>query len=1758
MITRKTIISYLLCLCTLLQPALIAFAVPTAVTVSDKAAETVEAIPTADLSQDTSLVGDEIKSWKFENDLENWTSSGVWSASHQDGNLVATRTDTQSSGGSFSTPAFSVAVEDAKYIKLRVKTTGLGWLNVYFTREGDSGLSEDRKLRITLDATNTDYQDIVYEVNNSNWTGNIAKFSINASSAGTVYLDEISICNKKAIEYSMYITASSNSITEPDGIVTITPTVSSNSTEIPLTVSYATSNSNVQATKNADGTLTLVGKNNGDVTVTAYSDYDKSIKDIITISVSGQTAKKAYYDANVFMMGNSIIKHGYAPQTGWDGDGYGMAATKKENDYVHRLMQHYMVEKYGELDFVAYNYSQFERDIKNELNVDYESSGFTGLKLLEAQMKSLPTPPEIVTVQGGENATYTVSAEAFKEAYLQLFEVIKRNSAPNVQIVVTTVFWPNDAKISGIHAAAEEAGVRCADIYVLGNDDENKAYDDYKGSCNGHPGDLGMDRIAQYIYEELNVTLTENLQPTDYVFIPEAIEITANKAQITQNLGTLNLSVNATPSNAGTAVKWSVDNENIATIDVNGVLTAKNNGTVTVTAVSRFDANVTDTFEVVISRQTPCYTITYASGTTDEVTKLPEVFDYAKGDFALSMSAPERKYYIFEGWTLEEGSAELVESIDATKDTTVYACWRPAESWDFNIDGYQEGVVAENGFNVQVQKSAMLAYATETNLETGEVLRFVSPELNVSAADMAGFKLTMTNSTIEDGGYVTFELQTTNGNHTFTKEITSTNATTYIFDFVGEDVTGTITGFTITPTQIDSAVLIDKMFFVPELAFNLTYDANTTDEVTELPAVEPILSNRHTVSVTGPKRAGYRFVGWAARPDSIMPISILTERKDTTLYAIWDSNTHWDFSTSSEVNSQYTAPDGVIFNDGTVYHDATTVSDPKFQMRFEFSVDATKHKNIEYRIKKTSADGDTWYPTTFYWTTNFSTTTDETKKVAENDVSKCGTELTTVNVDLSKNADWKDTITSFRVDPIPKYGTYEIDYVRFTDSDDESLFVISDGMTEYLSRIPYSNILLNGGTLVVDTNKTISDFAYAKGDIVHNLGAITVTETAQFTGSMDNLPKYIKAEESATVYLNDELFVPREIDNYAALYGVKGFLEDYTDAMSWNNTDNTVTTQVVNGKVVVTNTVKESKNYNLFNGDKVSFTFKPNNVYTMFIDVTDITDNSTVNESDALTVNKLRFGLDNGAYLSSKVTNAGTGSIDNFGSGTVKHFTVDAELTNNSWYLGFVQRAGSVTVDNFGLYYKPSAKESAVVPVYDIKNNLVSITYPNGIYDETLYAITQNPSVIDGVINVDIQDNTVIYEIEAGIDVVIPSLVNASLSATYDEMTVRIPTVDENALKYGAKLFLEENVGELTFTAWQNRVIYDSANMEFKPDNNYVFVIDLNSGDQTKLQPTFGGAAITNFKDPTGTTAIFSMPNGHFFSDGKIEFTVTSRFVASDNTTHNQGAKSNIQICSNVAGTYDINNFGVYYKPTAKDTVGYFVYNNDGTVSITYPNGIDEAALNAILLAPVYVGATSAKYENNVLTLGTGEATIAVPELVNAQGTATYPAFSVSPKTSEEASIRVSDPSGLRFMASLSQSQSAKAYEYGFIVTREDFLTAKGVELTHENAVNNGFVIVEGKAFSSDPANPKAPVIFDQINEEIIISGVVTNIPEEGYEKKLTCRPYILAGGSYYYGEAVTRSIKEIAVELVNSGVADTMGDEYKVFIYNAAGKVLS
>jgi len=101
--------------------------------------------------------------------------------------------------------------------------------------------------------------------------------------------------------------------------------------------------------------------------------------------------------------------------------------------------------------------------------------------------------------------------------------------------------------------------------------------------------------------------------------------------------------------------------------------------------------------------------------------------------------------------------------------------------------------------------------------------------------------------------------------------------------------------------------------------FTLTYDANAgEDEVTNLPEAQTAASDgKVTVSETSPTREGYTFLGWstdssATEADAAYSANTeVTLTADTTLYAVWQINTH---TVTFNVQGHGTAPEAQTVN----------------------------------------------------------------------------------------------------------------------------------------------------------------------------------------------------------------------------------------------------------------------------------------------------------------------------------------------------------------------------------------------------------------------------------------------------------------------------------------------------------------------------------------------------------------------------------------------------------------------------------------------------------------------------------------------------------------------------------------------------------------------------------------------------------------------------------------------------------------------------
>lgn len=138
---------------------------------------------------------------------------------------------------------------------------------------------------------------------------------------------------------------------------------------------------------------------------------------------------------------------------------------------------------------------------------------------------------------------------------------------------------------------------------------------------------------------------------------------------------------------------------------------------------------------------------------------------------------------------------------------------------------------------------------------------------------------------------------------------------------------------------------------------------------------------------------------------------------------------------------------------------------------------------------------------------------------------------------------------------------------------------------------------------------------------------------------------------------------------------------------------------------------------------------------------------------------------------------------------------------------------------------------------------------------------------------------------------------------------------------------------------------------------------------------------------------------------------------------------------------------------------------------------------------------------------------------------------SLKPTSYDVASIRVADPMGIRFKASVTKVQKENADEYGYVVARKVALTTAGVE-SADFTLDTDVKKVTGAAYVKNSIDK----IYAIENDNVFFTAVIYNIPESNYEDVLVIRPYIKSGDLVVYGDAVERSVYQVACAIKDGG----------------------
>lgn len=192
----------------------------------------------------------------------------------------------------------------------------------------------------------------------------------------------------------------------------------------------------------------------------------------------------------ILFLGNSITRHAPAPGLGWYGD-WGMAASARQNDYVHMLVA--LMNGIGiKCGYCIANLSEWERSCD--------------ISLLHGKYKSaIEYPADIAVIRLGENARLFDRIEQFEESYTYLAGKL---AAGGKTVICTDLFWEHAAFDTFVKKLAGEKNYYFVQIHDLGSDDTMKAVGKFENvGVAVHPGDRGMEQIAHRLFDTIKQTL---------------------------------------------------------------------------------------------------------------------------------------------------------------------------------------------------------------------------------------------------------------------------------------------------------------------------------------------------------------------------------------------------------------------------------------------------------------------------------------------------------------------------------------------------------------------------------------------------------------------------------------------------------------------------------------------------------------------------------------------------------------------------------------------------------------------------------------------------------------------------------------------------------------------------------------------------------------------------------------------------------------------------------------------------------------------------------------------------------------------------------------------------------------------------------------------------------------------------------------------------------------------------------------------------
>lgn len=191
----------------------------------------------------------------------------------------------------------------------------------------------------------------------------------------------------------------------------------------------------------------------------------------------------------ILFLGNSITRHGIATQIGWNHD-WGMAASAKENDYVHQLISQMQCAGMDPASCIC-QVSKWEREYSRATE-----------ELYKAYEEARNFHADIIIQRFIENCSMEDwDSEIFQKEMERLLTYV--NPSGKAKVIMTTSFWHHVGD-DALREFSKEQKIPLVELGDLGEQDKMKAIGEFEhDGVAAHPGDEGMKKIAERIFEQI-------------------------------------------------------------------------------------------------------------------------------------------------------------------------------------------------------------------------------------------------------------------------------------------------------------------------------------------------------------------------------------------------------------------------------------------------------------------------------------------------------------------------------------------------------------------------------------------------------------------------------------------------------------------------------------------------------------------------------------------------------------------------------------------------------------------------------------------------------------------------------------------------------------------------------------------------------------------------------------------------------------------------------------------------------------------------------------------------------------------------------------------------------------------------------------------------------------------------------------------------------------------------------------------------------